>query len=179
MVKLKNQTSFDEIQPGDSIPVVRKTQVWIDNPNGYFKVNRGGLEIHGVKMDSCFIEKGDFSCDRATRLRNYYLYLWGLPMKLKDPGTILNPTVVDTLWQKTPVYKLRVAYTKDSWSYYFSKENYKLIGYSFIQQGGGGEDIVLAKEIGCNEIRIPQERSWYTLEGKFLGTGILTGSQPF
>ncbi|NNK88532.1 MAG: hypothetical protein HKO90_09635, partial [Flavobacteriaceae bacterium] len=27
------------------------------------------------------------SCERATMYKNYYTYLYGLPMKLKDPGT--------------------------------------------------------------------------------------------
>ena len=47
------------------------------------------------------------------------------------------------------------------------------------QQNGGGEDILLNAEIVCKGIRIPKERSWYTLEGEFLGTDVLTGSQPF
>ncbi len=176
---LKTELQFDEIQPSDSAEIVRKTKVWIDNKTGFFKINRGGNEIHGVKIDSCFIEKGDFTCERAKRLRNYYLYLWGLPMKLKDPGTNLSTVVTDTLWQQTPVYKLKVDYEKDKWSYYFDKEDFKLIGYSFVQQNGGGEDILLKSELSCNEMKIPKERSWYTLDGKFLGMDILTASLPF
>tara|TARA_B110000977_G_scaffold28225_1_gene36061 strand:+ start:3066 stop:3548 length:483 start_codon:yes stop_codon:yes gene_type:complete len=33
------------------------------------------------------------SCDQAKRTRDYYTYLYGLPMKLKDPGTLINPKV--------------------------------------------------------------------------------------
>lgn len=176
---LQVELQFDEIQPSDSAEVVRKTNVWIDNQTGFFKINRGDKEIHGMKLDSCFIEMGDVNCDRAIRLRDYYLYLWGLPMKLKDQGTVLKNEVIDTLWQGSPAYKLQVDYEEDNWTYFFSKEDFSLIGYSFIKQNGGGEDILLKSEIVCNGIRIPKERSWYTLEGKFLGTDVLTGSQPF
>ncbi len=177
--RLKIELQFDEIQPTDSIEKIRKTKVWIDNSIGYFKLNRGGEEIHGVKIDSCFIEKGDIDCDRAKRMRNYYLYLWGLPMKLRDSGTELNQQVSDTLWQEIPAYKLQVAYEKDKWSYFFDKENFKMIGYSFVQQNGSGEDILLESEIEIMGMRIPKKRSWYTLSGKFLGTDILTEGSQF
>ena len=32
-----------------------------------------------------------FNCERTTKMRNYYVYLYGLPMKLKDPGTKIDP----------------------------------------------------------------------------------------
>ena len=176
---LQTEFQFDEVQPTDSTPVVRKTRVWIDNQTGNFKIDRGGREIHGVRQDSCFIVKGDVSCDRALTLRNYYLYLWGLPMKLKDNGTTLNTLVTDTTWQEVPVYKLQVAYEKDDWSYYFGKENFALVGYSFRQHSGGGEHIFLESEYEYAGMRIPRKRSWYTLAGKFLGTDILTGSDSF
>lgn len=176
---IKTELHFDEIHMQDSIEVVRKTTVWLDNSKGYFKINRGGNEIHGMKMDSCFIEKGDFTCERAERLRNYYLYLWGLPMKLTDAGTQLSQEVLDTTWQNTPAYRLQVSYEKDDWSFYFDKKDFRLIGYSFVQNTGSGEDILLASEIEVMGMRIPKERSWYTLEGKFLGTDKLISRNEF
>jgi len=173
---LKTQMNFEEIHMKDSIEVTRETQIWIDNTRGYFKINRGGDEIHGMAMDSCFIEKGNIDCDRAKRLRNYYVYLWGLPMKLKDAGTLVKNEYNETVWEGEPAYQLQVDYEEDNWSYYFSKENFKLIGYSFIKNDGSGENILLSEEVQVAEMRLPQKRSWYTLDtNKFLGTDILKG----
>ncbi len=175
---LKTQFNFEEIHIKDSIEVTRNTQVWIDNTKGYFKINRGGEEIHGVSMDSCFIERGNFDCDRAKRMRNYYLYLWGLPMKLNDSGTILKNEFIDTVWIDQPAYQLRVDYEADNWSFYFDKTKFNLIGYSFVKKDGSGENILLADEIQVAGMTLPQKRSWYTLnENKFLGTDILKGEQ--
>jgi len=175
--RLNTQWNFEEIHMKDSVEVVRQTQVWMDNAKGYFKINRGGEEIHGMAMDSCFIEKGNVDCDRAKRLRNYYLYLWGLPMKLKDAGTVVKNEFVDTLWAGAPAYQLRVDYEEDNWSFYFDKENFKLVGYSFVKKDGSGENILLADEVQVDGLRLPQKRSWYTLgTHQFLGTDILKGA---
>jgi hypothetical protein len=35
-------------------------------------------------------------------MKNYYTYLYGLPMKLNDAGTIINPMVErKSLWEKS------------------------------------------------------------------------------
>jgi hypothetical protein len=173
---LNTRLNFEEIHMKDSIEVTRLTQIWIDNTKGYFKINRGGDEIHGMAMDSCFIEKGNVDCDRAKRMRNYYLYLWGLPMKLKDAGTLVKNDYIETVWVGETAYQLQVDYEEDNWSFYFSKVNFKLIGYSFIEKDGSGENILLSEEAQVAGLRLPQKRSWYTLNtNKFLGTDILKG----
>ena len=35
----------------------------------------------------------NLSCERAKMYQNYYTYLYGLPMKLKDAGTIIHEKV--------------------------------------------------------------------------------------
>jgi hypothetical protein len=38
---------------------------------------------------------------RAKFMKNYYTYLYGLPMKLNDAGTIINPMVErKSLWER-------------------------------------------------------------------------------
>ncbi|MBL7872645.1 MAG: hypothetical protein JNM78_13600 [Cyclobacteriaceae bacterium] len=173
---LKAHMNFEEIHMKDSVEVVRETQIWIDNSTGYFKINRGGDEIHGVAMDSCFIEKGNSNCDQAKRMRNYYVYLWGLPMKLKDSGTLLKNEFIDTHWVGEPAYQVQVDYEEDTWYFYFNKVNFKLIGYSFVKKDGSGENILLSDEVKVAGLKLPQKRSWYTLDtNKFLGTDILLG----
>ena len=86
----------------------RSTVAQIDNSRGFFKVNRNNEEIHGMLMDSCFVERGDFDCARAERMRNYYVYLWGLPMKLMDEGTMLDSEVSEVDYNGIPCYVLKV-----------------------------------------------------------------------
>jgi hypothetical protein len=165
--------NFSESRPDGS---VRKTTVVIDNSKGYFKLNRNNEEISGMILDSCFVEKGDLTCDRAAMFRNYYTYLWGLPMKLHDKGTPLSDRVEDTQYLGESCYALTVTYEKDTWTFYIRKSNFQMIAYQFIQDEatGKGEYILLAGELLINDMRIPKERSWYTLpDSSFLGTDIL------
>jgi len=113
-------------------------------------------------------------------LRNYYVYLWGLPMKLKDPGTIIHSEVQDTSFLEQPVYGVKVTYEEsvgnDIWYFYFDKKNYALSGYRFYhhEADNDGEYISLQGEVEKDGFRLPQIRKWYThKEGKYLGADIL------
>ena len=59
-------------------------------------------------------------------MRNYYVYLWGLPMKLLDAGTTLDPEVATTNYQDEPVQIVRVTYDpqvgSDVWYVYLDPE---------------------------------------------------------
>jgi hypothetical protein len=45
---------------------------------------------------------------RAKFMKNYYTYLYGLPMKLNDAGTIINPMVErKSLWEKYLVLQVK------------------------------------------------------------------------
>ena len=39
------------------------------------------------------LKQHNLSCGRAELYKNYYTYLYGLPMKLRDPGTIIDEHV--------------------------------------------------------------------------------------
>lgn len=114
-------------------------------------------------------------CDRAKSMRNYYTYLWGLPMKLQDEGTILQE-VKRTTFMDQDAYSLKVTYDpevgKDIWYFYFHPETYALIGYRFYhdEAANDGEYITLEGEAQVNDFRLPKKRNWYThKEDKFLG----------
>ena len=172
--KLQVELEFNEVSADSS---KRNTWFIIDQPNQSYKLNRNHLEIHGVKKDSCFIEKGDFSCDRAVMMKNYYTYLWGLPMKLLDPGTKLSEDYEISTWEGVEVYALAVDYEKDDWIYYFDKKNFRLVGYEFTQTNGNIEKIILKGEVSFNNWKIPASRSWFNTSdnSRFLGTDHLVG----
>ncbi len=118
-------------------------------------------------------------CDRLERMRNYYVYLWGLPMKLRDPGTRLG-AVTRTKLDRRSVYALRVTYDesvgKDTWIFYFDRGNYALVGYRFFhdESKNDGEYIVLDGEARLGRLRLPKHRTWYTHQGnRLLGTDTL------
>ena len=151
------------------------TTVWINNDEGLVRIRRGKQEF-GMKQDSCFVIAGDADCERAEFMRNYFLYLWGLPMKLKDPGTALSDRVDTLTWNSRNVLVLHVSYEKEDWSYYFDRNNFALTGYRFVKRDGTGEWIELYDTGKAGNMILPKERRWFVLlDSTHLGTDILTG----
>jgi len=167
----------------------RNSEVEINIPGSYFrsKVLQDTNTIEQVvKNDLCEItlngkstfsedeiKKHRLTCDFALKMRDYYTFLYGLPMKLRDPGTIINPKGKEYL-------VLRVDYTepvgKDRWYFYFNPKSYALEVYQFFHEESknDGEYILLSEEKEINGIKMPKIRSWfYNDEDKFLGTDTL------
>lgn len=179
----------------------RTTVLEIDNGRGTFawRTRRDGADLAGeLAGDRCALtlngsteisdadrDKHRLTCDRLRTLRNYYTYLWGLPMKLRDPGTRLDPEIRDEVFQETPVRALRVTYEagvgKDTWFFYFDRERPVLAGYRFHHDEAkqDGEFIVLDGEVSGGGLRLPARRAWYVnQDGKHLGTDTLTRIEP-
>jgi len=125
-------------------------------------------------------EKYRLSEERITMMKNYYQYLWLMPLKLNDDGTNFNPLVkaVDFFGKKS--LEIRVIYDQnvgsDVWYFYFNPESYALQGYRFYhdEEKNDGEYIILEEEVTHENVRLPKERKWYThKEDKFLGADIL------
>jgi len=174
----------------------RLSNVVVDNINGGFEIsvlsNDKLLEWMVDGKDSCdfkvnfvapTVAQADslsLTVDRAKFLRNYYTYLYGLPMKLKDAGTRIGDEVIETTFMGKPVLVLRVTYDesvgKDIWYLYFNPSTYAMVGYRFYhdEAKNDGEYIVLEDMIIEQGLRIPRNRSWFTnAEDKLLGTDYL------
>ena len=174
----------------------RLSNVVVDNINGGFEIsvlsNDKLLEWRVDGKDSCdfkvnfvapTVAQADslsLTIDRAKFLRNYYTYLYGLPMKLKDAGTRIGDEVIETTFMGKPVLALRVTYDesvgKDIWYFYFNPSTYAMVGYRFYhdEAKNDGEYIVLEDMIIEQGLRIPRNRSWFTnAEDKLLGTDYL------
>lgn len=153
----------------------RVTEVEMDIAKGKFRYVQPGIEA-GVMMDSCFLISGERTCDQIMRTRNYYVYLWGLPMKLMDPGTALENTLAEETFNGHECFVISVRYEKDVWFYYIDKQNHALKGYMFYQDEANkrGEVIYLEEEEMLEGMRIPKNRTWYTTpDHELLGTDIL------
>ena len=174
----------------------RQTTLLIDNAAGRFEIatQREGAQIDGVlDPEGCEMrlngstqfsgeeqEKYRLTCDRLEWLRNYYAYLWGLPMKLHDASTVLDPDVLETTYQNRSVQAVRVTYEEaagsDIWYFYLDTETHALSGYRFFhdEAKGDGEYITLAGEVEAGGLRLPKARAWYTnAEDRYLGTDTL------
>jgi len=170
----------------------RLTELSINNATQTFTLaqQRGTINIYRhLSPDTCYTllnRKADFTEQEAEQYRltcsanrnyaNYYRYLWGLPMKLTDPGTRLDKPVWEAHFNGQPALQLRVTYDpavgEDTWYFYLHPETYALLGYQFYhdEAADDGEYIILEDEITMNGVHFPARRYWYTnSDQKFLG----------
>ncbi len=122
-------------------------------------------------------EKYRLTCDRGKMMRNYYTYLYGLPMKLRDPGTVLNPEVQSKTFKGKEYLVLKVNYDeevgKDVWYFYFDPTTYAMEVYQFYhdESKNDGEYILLKELEEIQGIKMPKIRAWYyNNNDKYLGT---------
>lgn len=157
----------------------RNSVVTIDNNRGFFSLKENNNDME-IVMEDCKVIPDGKTCDQVKRTRNYYLYLWGLPMKLMDKGTTLSSRVKEQKFNERDCYVLRVDYDQDVWFYYIDKSSNAMIGYMFYKDEPNqkGEVIYLDGEVKIDQMRIPKTRKWYTTpDNKFLGTDILISSK--
>ncbi|SIQ09292.1 DUF6503 family protein [Maribacter ulvicola] len=172
---------------------LRSTIVEMKLPNNYFKttVTKDNYVIESeLNNDTCTLKLNgstsifpkikdslNISCDRAKMMKNYYTYLYGLPMKLKNPGTIIDDKVIKKTFKGKSYLVLKATYEKevgnDTWYFYFDPKTYAMEVYQFFhdESKNDGEYILLSELITVNGIKIPKVRKWYYNKGDvFLAT---------
>jgi len=162
----------------------RRTILHIDNAKGRFSVEThvdgrvvlatfSGDHLNEVRLGG----KTEFSAEEARRFqltapqlltrRNFFLYLLGLPMKLRDPGTHLDPVARETVFQGSTVYELRVTYEQgvgnDTWYFYLSPETCALVGHRFHHDDHArdGEYTFVSGEVAGQGLRLPRVKKWH------------------
>lgn len=159
----------------DSLPPGRGSRfykVTLDNSNSLMNYCIEGL-AYEVRQDSVQVLEGEVEDAQALRMRNYYTYLWGLPMKLKDPGTQIEEEIREEELNGVNYQVVRVPYEEDVWYFYINPENYQMEAYKFYkdEEAGVGEIIYLEGLTSMGGMQIPSNRSWYRTEKpEFLGT---------
>ena len=140
------------------------------------------MSYNGKVLDSIAAQEKKMTCDRANLYKNYYTYLYGLPMKLEDAGTNLNDNVEKKTFKGKEYLVLKVTYDEavgsDVWYFYFNPETYALEIYQFFktdenskEKPDSGEYILLSEEAVVNGIKMPKIRAWYyNKDDKYLGT---------
>ncbi|WP_228852703.1 DUF6503 family protein [Aegicerativicinus sediminis] len=188
-----------ELQMADGTK--RFSEIAINLPENYFSLNATKdsttssfivdgtkciLKLNGMENFSANDSlKHNMTCERAFRYKDYYEYLYGLPMKLMDRGTQIHSSESVTFKGKDYI-KVNVSYDKnvgsDIWNFYFNPKNYALEAYQFYktdETSGGiipdsGEYILLDELTTISGIKIPKNRKWYyNKNGSFLGEDVL------
>jgi hypothetical protein len=174
----------------------RKSAITINLPEQYFSVTAKrdtiitNFTVSKNKFSSSFngndspseeiIKKYSLNKDRANLYKNYYTYLYGLPMKLKDEGTIIHQKVERKEFKGKEYLVLKATYNaavgKDTWYFYFNPKTYAIEVYQFFKEAkDSGEFILLSGLETINEIKMPKIRAWYyNKDDKYLGTDILS-----
>ena len=175
----------------------RKSEIKINLPKEYFQVtstkegmtlkqtlDKGECEL--MLNGSSTISEEDkkkhrLTCERANMYKNYYTHLYGLPMKLKDPGTIIDSTTEKKTFKGKEYLVLKATYEKevgeDIWYFYFDPKTYAMEVYQFFHDvsKNDGEYILLTGEEEVSGIKMPKTRAWYyNKDDKYLGTDVLT-----
>ncbi|MGB0787985.1 MAG: DUF6503 family protein [Marinirhabdus sp.] len=154
-----------------------------------YVVNKGkcGIFINNAETPPTpqELKKHNLSCERANLYKNYYTYLYGLPMKLKDPGTHIAEKATVGRFLGKKFWVLKVTYDErvgnEVWYFYFDPKTYALATYQFYKgdpEGAGkgtGEYILLSGTETIGGIKMPKTRKWYyNKNGVYLGTDTLT-----
>ena len=171
-------------------------EIEIDNNTGYFShiSHQDGKEIvKGISADGTpfFLvdgrqeitdeerEKYGLNAESAQGTRNFYLHLYGLPMKLNDTGTRVSDSIYTENFHGKEYQVMPVEYDpavgKDHWLFYIDPETAAMEAYSFHWgDPQGGEYVLLDEELVVDGIKIPKIRKWYfTKKDQYLGTDTL------
>lgn len=125
------------------------------------------------------------TCDRLNLLKDYYTFLYGLPMKLTDRGVHLVDTVQLKSFKGTEYVVLEARFAdgvgEDVWFLYLNPLSYRMEVYQFFETDDAGhilpesgEYVMLDGEFFVGGMNLPKERSWYTnADDEFLGKDVL------
>ncbi|CAM1365822.1 conserved exported hypothetical protein [Tenacibaculum sediminilitoris] len=175
---------------------IRNSEITINLPQEcfYVKATQGDSTTeYTFNKDTCkisfngeenlseeILQKHQLSCNRAKLYKNYYTYLYGLPMKLKDKGTIIHNKVEYKAFKGKEYLVLKVTYDEkvgsDTWYFYFNPKTYAMEVYQFFKDSPtSGEYILLTEEETINGIKMPKVRAWYyNKNDTYLGTDFLS-----
>lgn len=165
----------------------------MDNSDGYFcyithedgkEIVKGmadGKEFYLIngkqEINDADRKKYELTSEGVKWVHSFYGYLYGLPMKLRDKGTIVSDTVSTGAFNGKMYQTLKVTYEpgmgKEVWSFFLDRETAAMEGYKFMFAPGSdeGEYILLNETLTVEDIKIPKVRKWHLVKGdKYLGT---------
>ncbi|TPV35927.1 hypothetical protein FJ651_03135 [Paucihalobacter ruber] len=198
--KTFKDTLIVEMTTPNQTPRVSKVHINNLNNDFYLKVEKDGNNFsYNIASNKCDMtlngnsnfnesdaKKFNLNCDRGNMLKNYYTYLYGMPMKILDPGAIISNKVERKSFHGKDYLVIIVSYSpevgSDIWFFYFNPKNYALEAYQFFKSDDNGkiitdtgEYILFEGETIINDIKLPKIRKWYyNKNNQYLGTDTLT-----
>jgi hypothetical protein len=198
--KTFKDTLIVEMTTPNQTPRVSKVHINNLNNDFYLKVEKDGNNFsYNITSNKCDMKlngtsnfnesdakKFNLNCDRGNMLKNYYTYLYGMPMKILDPGAIISNKVERKLFHGKDYLVIKVSYSpevgSDIWFFYFNPKSYALEAYQFFKSDDSGnpitdsgEFILFEEETIINNIKFPKIRKWYyNKNDQYLGTDTLT-----
>ncbi len=168
-------------------------EIEIDNATGYFchiSHDNGKEIVKGLSNGKEFYlingekninvedrKKFELTPESVKWVHNFYGYLYGLPMKLTDKGTIVSDTMFSEQINGKNYQVMHVEYDStvgnELWNFYLDPDTSALEGYRFFYKGepNEGEHIMLQEVLNVEGIKIPKVRKWYlNKDNKYLGT---------
>jgi Family of unknown function (DUF6503) len=152
-----------------------------DIVEAYFDAENCAASVNGVVPDSTQAARYRLGCpDGPSWWREYYAFMHGLPMKLADEGTLVQPSVLDTTFMGKEVQRIRVTYDpavgSDVWYFYFDSGTARLVGSRFYhdEAANDGEYIDFEGIVEADGMKLTQSIHWFTnAEGRYLGSDSL------
>lgn len=127
----------------------------------YYQINGSAQLADSVK------ERYQLNEARTQYLTEVYEYLIGIPMKLKDPGTVIDPGLAEVTFNGENCWVIRVSYDPstegETWYFYINRATYMLEGYRFYfdESTGDGEFIEVDGYEEVNGLKIAKIKKWY------------------
>ena len=156
------------------------------------KLATGDSLTGGFKSDSCFVKLNGKSipttgklenflldCDQIINRSNYWLFMYGLPMKLKDFDIkeVQEPRMVSFLGNDYLMIEVKYKSSKDSfWKFYFDPKSYRfsIAQYFHNALGSESEYIVFKDNITLGGIKMAKKRIWHLFpKRELIGTETL------
>lgn len=143
--------------------------------------DKGIARWNGVEeIADSLVKKYRISPERAVMYRDYYTYLYGMPMKLKDKGAIIHDKVETVIFFGKSYHRIKVTYEPtvgdDIWYFYFHPQTAALEAYQFFhdESKNDGEYILFEELKEVSRIKIPRIRKWYyNKDSTYLAADIL------
>ena len=153
-------------------------EVEINVPENKFKYSNIERDFAAVyRKDTCETISSVGNCNNYSWTKNFYTYVWRLPMKLQDPGTAIDSVFSIEKLSNDNCYKIAVNYPNENFNFYFKCSNFELHAFSFLKNdsSGHGEFVEMKGTFSFKEIKSPQKRTWKDIHTRdTLGTNTVT-----
>ena len=158
----------------DSIP--EDLELTFNNKESYFKYFNHDRKVEiEYRPNSCNASPNNSLCGNYSWTYGFYPYIWGLPMKLNDPGIKPEKGFKKTVLNSDSVWEIQVNYEAENFWFYFDEKDYQLKGFKFIKNDSTNHaEIVILKDLKeVNGIKFPKHRTWLNLDSTLIGTNEL------